>query len=124
MRYVVRAAVAVALAGLAFACIAEGQILKNRKPGLWELQYIGETSESSESSAQQSQMAERLANMPAEKRAQMEAYMKERGVGVSAGPGGRPMMTIRFCLTPAEIADDSGHSFMKGGMDKGECTPK
>jgi hypothetical protein len=99
----------------------DAQVLKQRKPGLWEIQYMGEDSASR---AEQSKMAERLKNMTPEKRAQMEAYIKEHGVGMSAGPGGMPMMTMRVCLTPQDIADESGHGFMKNLKQNGNCTSK
>ena len=63
------AGVVVAACLLALAGAAEGQALKQRKPGLWEIQYSGEDSESK---ARQAQTAERLRNMPPEKRAQMQ----------------------------------------------------
>jgi hypothetical protein len=99
----------------------DAQVLKQRKPGLWEIQYMGEDSASK---AERSKMAERLKNMTPEKRAQMEAYTKEHGVGMSAGPGGMPMMTMRVCLTPQDIADESGHGFMKNLKQNGNCTSK
>jgi Protein of unknown function (DUF3617) len=106
---------------LSVACAADGQALKQRKPGLWEIQYMGEDSASN---AEQSKMADRLKNMPPEKRAQMEAYMKEHGVGMSAGPGGMPMMTMRVCLTPQDIADESGQGVMKSLKQNSACTTK
>jgi len=80
--------------------------------------------EDSASKAEQSKMAERLQNMTPEKRAQMEAYIKEHGVGMSAGAGGMPMMTMRVCLTPQDIADESGHDFMKSLKQNGSCTSR
>jgi len=114
-------AVIVAAAVLALAGVAEGQALKQRKPGLWEIQYSGEDSESK---AKQAQMAERMRNMPPEKRAQMEAYLKEHGVGMSVGPGGMPMMTMRVCLTPQDVAEESGKSLFKHLKENGDCTTK
>ena len=90
---------------------ADGQLLKQRKPGLWELQYIGQDSGKQ---PEQAAMAERLRNMTPEKRAQMEAYLKERGVGMSAGPGNTPMMTMRICLTPQDIQQETTDSLLKG----------
>ena len=109
----------VLLASIAGA--TEGQVLKQRKPGLWELQY---TAQGARPDAEAARLREHLANMPPEKRAQMEAYMKERGIGVTAGPGGAPMTTIRFCLTPEDIAEESGRGFMKGLKGNGDCTSR
>ena len=114
-------AVILAIAVLTPSGIACAQSLKQLRPGLWEIQYTGEDSRSA---AEQQKMAERLKNMPPEKRAQMEAYIKEHGVGVTAGPGGAPMMTMRVCLTPQDIADESGQSFTKGMKQNSNCTTK
>ena len=114
-------AVILAIAVLTPSGIACAQALKQRRPGLWEIRYTGEDSRSA---AEQQKMAERLKNMPPEKRAQMEAYIKEHGVGVTAGPGGAPMMTMRVCLTPQDIADESGQSFTKGMKQNSNCTTK
>ena len=62
--------------------------------------------------------------MPPEKRAQMEAYLKEHGVGMSVGPGGMPMMTMRVCLTPQDVAEESGKSLFKHLKENGDCTTK
>jgi len=106
---------------VSIAGATEGQVLKQRKPGLWEVQY---TAQGAQADAEAARMKERLANMPPEKRAQMEAYMKERGIGVTAGPGGAPMTTIRFCLTPEDIAEESGRGFMKSLKGNGDCTSR
>lgn len=106
--------------GASVACSAHGQALDQRKPGLWELQY---TVQGSEMQAEQAQMAERLAKMPPEKRAQMEAYLQQHGIGVTAGPGGAPMTTMRFCLTPQDIAEQSGRNLLKG-MRERDCNTK
>lgn len=114
-------AVILVAALLTLSGAVEGQALKQRKPGLWEIQYSGEDSESK---ARQAQMAERLRNMPPEKRAQMEAYQKEHGVGMSLGPDGMPMMIMRVCLTPQEIAEESGKSLFQRFKEHSECTTK
>jgi len=106
---------------VAFAGASVGQALKQRKPGLWEIQYSGEDSRSR---IEQEKMAERMKNMTPEKRAQMEAYIKEHGVGMRAGPGGMPMMTMRVCLTPEEIADESGQTLMQSLKQESTCTRK
>ena len=106
---------------VAFAGASAAQALKQRKPGLWEIQYSGEDSRSK---IEQEKMAERMKNMTPEKRAQMEAYIKEHGVGMRAGPGGMPMMTMRVCLTPQDIADESGEGLMKSLKQESSCTRK
>ena len=100
---------------------SDGQVLKQRKPGLWEIQYAGEDSASK---AKQAEMAERLKNMPPEKRAQMEAYTREHGIGMTTGPGGMPMMTMRVCLTPQDIADESGQSLIRNPKRDSDCTTR
>jgi hypothetical protein len=48
------------------------------KPGLWEVKLVGGEDRSA-------QLAERMKNMPPDKRAQMEAMMKEHGIDITAG---------------------------------------
>ena len=103
---------------LSIACAADGQLLKQRKPALWELHSIGEDSGKQ---PERAAMAERFRNMTPEKRAQMDAYLKERGVGMSLGPGNTPMMTMRFCLTPQDIAQETTDSLLKG-MHEHACS--
>lgn len=103
---------------VAFA--VDGQALKQRKPGLWEVQYIGEESGKR---AEQAAMAERLRSMTPEKRAQMEAYLQQHGMGMSIGPGGAPMMTMRFCLTPQDIAEETTGKLLKG-FDEHDCNTR
>jgi hypothetical protein len=102
---------------LSIAFAADGQALKQRKPGLWELQYIDEESERR---AEQAAMGERLRNMTPERRAQMDAYLKQHGVGMSLGAGGAPTMTMRFCLTPQDIARETTSNLLKG-MQEHDC---
>lgn len=104
----------------AVASASDAQILEQRKPGLWEIQY---TAQDSAHAGEQAQMAQKLASMPPEQRAKMEAYLKERGSGMTLGPGGVPTMVMRFCLTPQDVADESGHTFMKGLSRNGACEP-
>jgi uncharacterized protein DUF3617 len=109
-----------ALVFLSVSFAADGQALKQRKPGLWELQYTGEESGKR---AEQETMAERLKNMPPEKRAQMEAYLQQHGMGMSVGPGGAPMMTMRFCLTPQDISQESSANLLNGLRER-DCNTK
>jgi hypothetical protein len=48
------------------------------KPGLWEIKQVGGEDRSA-------QMADRMKNLPPDKRAQIEAMMKERGVDLAGG---------------------------------------
>ena len=105
---------------LSVAFTADGQALKQRKPGLWELQYTGQESGKE---AERAAMAERLRNMPPEKRAQMEAYLQQHGMGMSAGPNGAPMMTMRFCLTPQDIAQETTGNLLEG-FEERDCNTK
>ena len=105
---------------LSVAFAAGGQALKQRKPGLWEIQYTGQESGKE---AERAAMAERLRNMPPEKRAQMEAYLQQHGVGMSPGPNGVPMMTMRVCLTPQDIAQETTGNLPKG-FDQHDCNTK
>jgi uncharacterized protein DUF3617 len=111
-----------AVAMLSLAGATEGQVLKQRKPGLWEIQYAAESSDPKEKQAQM-EMAERLKNMPPEKRAQMEAYMQKSGTGMTLGPGGVPTMVMRVCLTAQDIVEESG-GFMKSMREHRDCTSK
>ena len=105
---------------LLVAVAAHGQALKQRKPGLWELQY---SVEGSEERSQQAQMAERLRNMTPEQRAQMEAAIQQHGMGMTLGPDGKPTMTMRFCLTAEDIAQES-RGLLKGATRNKDCDPK
>ena len=40
------------------------------------------------------------------------------------GPGGLPTMTMRFCLTPQDLAAESSHAFMQTLRENGDCTSK
>lgn len=109
------------IALLASASASDAQILKQRKPGLWEIQYAGQDSEHA---AEQAEMARKLASMPPEQRARMEDYMKRHGAGMTLGPGGVPTMMMRFCLTPEELAQDSGQSLLKTLSRNAACEPR
>ena len=100
---------------VAFA--ADGQGLKQRKTGLWELQY---TAEGPAMQAEQERFQKELASMPPEKRARMEAVMKQRGTG----PGGAPVGQMRFCLTPEDLAEQSSSNYLKGLNDESNCKSK
>jgi len=71
------AAAALAVGAVFAAAFAQAQT-PPIKPGLWEIKQLGGDDRSA-------QMAERMKNMPPDKRAQMEAMMKERGIDITAG---------------------------------------
>lgn len=105
------------LALLSIACAADAQGLKQRKTGLWELQY---TAEGPAMQAEQERFQKELANMPPEKRARVEALMKQRGTG----PDGAPVGQMRFCLTPEDLAEQSSSGYLKGLNDESNCKSK
>jgi len=101
----------VALSGGAYA---SGSGLK---AGLWEMKQIKQIMDGRDMGAQmaaaQDQMAQAMANMPPERRKQMEAMMGSRGMPAS-GPAG----AMRICISPAMAASD------KPMVDpEGHCTP-
>ena len=57
------------------------------KPGLWQIQMERETN-----GQKSPDMSERLKNMPPERRAQLEAAMKQRGIEASGN-------TVKVCQT-------------------------
>ena len=80
---------------LVFGATADAQI-PQRKPGLWEMTMGG-----SGPGMKMPNMQEQLAQMPPERRAQYEAYMKQRGMSFGANS-----MTTRYCLTPQDVKEE------------------
>lgn len=115
-----RNSIAVTALAALLACSAHGQALKNRRPGLWEVQY---TADQGDKRAEQAERAERLAKMSPEQRAQMDAYLQQHGMGLTTGPNGAPMMTMRFCMTPQDIAQES-RGLLKGATRDGDYESK
>jgi len=72
------------------------------KPGLWENAVTMKSSDGRVEAAM-AQMRERMASMPPEQRAQMEAMMARQGIGV--GGAGKPN-TVRSCISPEMAARD------------------
>jgi hypothetical protein len=72
--------------------------------------------------AAMARMQEQLANMPPEKRAQVEAMMAQRGItlgaGGGAGSGGGPSVKVKLCLTPEQAARDEVPQQHQG---QGQC---
>ena len=75
------------------AISASGQVAPI-KPGLWQIQMERETN-----GQKSPDMSERLKNMPPERRAQLEAAMKQRGIEASGN-------TVKVCQT-REMLDPS-----------------
>lgn len=104
----------VALALLtALAAYAAGMGLK---PGLWEVRIVKQVVDGRDTSAQMSglndKMLQAMASMPPERRAQMEAMMKQRGVGLGDGGG------FKICVSPEMARRD------KPIVDRdGRCQP-
>jgi hypothetical protein len=101
------------------SALGDTALLAQRKPGLWEVQHTM-SGTGGEAVAAAREMRESLAKMPPDKRAQMEAYMQSRGMGVSAAADGGVTMTLRFCLPAEDIAQET-HGFMKGITESRDC---
>src|ERR1035438_8503109 len=86
------------------------------KPGLWEVKIVKHIIDGRDQTAQMAgaadKMQEAMANMPAAQRAQMEAAMKQHGMGQGSDGG------FRICITPEMAKMD------KPVLDKeGRCQP-
>jgi hypothetical protein len=91
---------------LAAACGAShAQTFPAREPGVWEVQVVTRGEGARREGAS---LDERLASLPPDKRAQVEALMKSRGVGQA---GDATTMTMRFCLAPQDVAGDAAGGF-------------
>jgi hypothetical protein len=71
------------------------------KPGLWE-NTVSMKSGDGRMEAAMAQMQQQLASMPPEQRAQVQAMMAQRGIGMDAGKAN----TVRTCITPEMAARD------------------
>ena len=93
---------ALAAAGLALACTTgTAGAQQQLKPGLWELQTQMRSDE----------MDKRLAAMPPEQRARLQAMLGQPGVAGSGGQG------IRYCLSP----EDAKRPPTDGPHERGDC---
>ncbi|HZQ63196.1 MAG TPA: DUF3617 domain-containing protein, partial [Casimicrobiaceae bacterium] len=111
--------VTITLAASALLCASvDAQVVK-RKPGLWETEY---TASGGEADKRLQKMQEELARMPPERRAQMEEMLK-KGYGMRGNT-----MVMRTCLTPQDVADESGKTILgkfQHDMEKsGRCEQK
>jgi hypothetical protein len=108
------------LAGI--AVVAASQSLAGGyglKPGLWETHIIKMTVDGQDRTGQMaeatSKMQAAMANLPPERRAQMEAMMKQRGMDTAGGGG-----TARMCFSK-EFAD-SDRPYANTSKDE-QCEP-
>ena len=86
------------------------------KPGLWEMRVTKQTRDGTDMTAGMSNMAaqmqQAMANLPPERRAQMEAMMGQRGMKMGGDA------SIRMCVTPEMAKRD------KPLVDRtGQCQP-
>jgi hypothetical protein len=86
------------------------------KPGLWEIRMVKQIRDGKDMTAQitgaMTQMQERLAKMPPEQRAKMEAMMGQSGAP-SMGSNG----SVKMCVTPEQARQD------KPLIDREGCRP-
>jgi hypothetical protein len=71
-------------------------------PGLWEYRMTGRGTAGVEAEASMAQMREQMAKMSPQERAQVEAMLRQSGIGLP-GAAGAPM-TLRVCVTPEDAA--------------------
>lgn len=109
MKKITIAVVAIGMAGWAHA------EMPATKAGLWETKIVKNVYDGKDMSAQmsdaQAQLQAKLASLPPEQRAMVEARMKGAGVGGSGG-------AVRVCVSPAMAA-----KHLIGGDPKGRCPP-
>jgi hypothetical protein len=99
---------------LALACVLPASA-QSIKPGLWDLSSQF-TSPDPQVQAAMSSMQSRLANMPADQRAQLQAALRQNGVQLDASGGGA--LRTKVCMTP-EMA-----SRKEFPVQQGQCTQK
>jgi hypothetical protein len=93
-----RLALAAGLAALAALPLAAHAQMAHMAPGLWE-QTMSMKSSNPEMEARMAESQQRMASLPPEQRAMIEAQMKAHGVQMSGGPGGPGGTTIRICVS-------------------------
>ena len=91
------------LGALLLAGPAQAQQLK---PGLWEMQ----------TKVRSDDMDKRLAGMPAEQRAKIEAMMGQRGMAGATGAPGAPGKGMQVCVTPEDVQRPPS-----GTQERGDC---
>jgi len=111
-----------AAAACAAASAATPAMAQKIAPGLWEHTITMKMSGNPQMEEAMKRMQEQLANMPPEKRQQMEALMaRQGGGGLSAGGmagmmGGKPT-TMKVCITPEQAAREP----FAAGQNQGNC---
>jgi hypothetical protein len=83
-----------------------------RKPGLWEVRIVKQVIDGRDTSAQMAglkdKMQQAMASMPPEQRAQMEAMMKQRGVGMGNDGSSRICVSPEMARRDKPIVDRDG----------------
>jgi hypothetical protein len=97
---------------LACALPASAQTIK---PGLWDLSSQFSSPDPTLQAAMNS-MQSRLANLPPDQRAQLEATLRQNGVQLDAGSGGA--LRTKVCMTPEMAARK------EFPVQQGDCTQK
>lgn len=80
------------LLALSLPLLAAPALAGDMKAGLWEVKTIRQVVDGQDMQAQMRQMQQQMASLPPEQRRQMEAMMRQQGVGI--GPGGATRMCI------------------------------
>lgn len=77
---------------LALPLVATSALAGNMKAGLWEIKMTKQIVDGEDIQAQMRLMQQQLAGLPPQQRKQMEAMLKQQGIGM--GPGG----ATRICI--------------------------
>ena len=101
------------LAALLLACAALPAVAQEIKPGLWEISSQF-TSPDGKMQAAMSSMQERLGNLPPEQRAQLEQTLRQNGVQLDIGGGGK--LRTKMCMTKEMAARK------EFPVQQGDCT--
>lgn len=80
------------LLALSLPLLAAPALAGDMKAGLWEVKTLKQVVDGQDMQAQMRQMQQQMASLPPEQRRQMEAMMRQQGVGI--GPGGATRMCI------------------------------
>ena len=76
------------------------------KPGLWQVSPVKMLLDGQDQAKRSgTAFAQAMANVPPERRAQVEAMMAQRGIAMGAGPGGTT--TIKVCVSEAMAKRDA-----------------
>jgi len=104
-------AIAAAIATAA-AMPSHGQLVPKRKPGVWEVQ-TGSTG------AEAPNLAEKMAKMSPEQRAQMEEFLKRQNMAIG---GSVPnSFSMRYCLAPQEASQEASDTGLPNFERNASC---